>query len=80
MEIQSAERYYGQDELLIFVGHADDAQREAAAVKKLEERIQSLLIELNRMTRKLGAFRTVHVYLWEIDAPLPLVGKPCAVR
>ncbi len=73
MEIQSAERYYGQDELLIFVGHADDAHREAAAVKKLEERIQSLLIELNRMTKKLGAFRTVHVYLWEIDA-LPLVG------
>ncbi len=59
--------------LLVFVGHADDAKRQAEWVKEIESLLQKELTR--RIEDRMCPFTTVDIYLWESHAPRQFGGQ-----
>jgi hypothetical protein len=64
---------FGPEVLLIFVGHSEDANEEAEAVRNMELELQRELEPLRRVAFNSTGFTTVRVWKWRYDAP-PGVG------
>ena len=69
--LQSGKTSYSDDELVVFVGYASDAEEHARAIKSLEPALQNMLTGRNETV--LHNFRIARVYLWGTDAT-PRVG------
>jgi hypothetical protein len=65
---ESDSRYYHDHDLVVFVGHSEDARDEAKAIKSLIDQIQGELNKLNHIVGPSSRFMVVKIFLWEYDA------------
>jgi tetratricopeptide (TPR) repeat protein len=65
---ESESRYYHDHDLVVFVGHSEDAREEGKAIKSLVHPIQGELNKLNRIAGPSSRFKVVKIFLWEYDA------------
>jgi hypothetical protein len=68
---------YPDDVLLIFVGYADDAKKEANSICRLKQELQEDLDRINRHSS--SSFTRVEIFDWKDDANLGVGGQEYAI-
>ena len=67
-DTSNATTKYPLDELLIFIGHSDDASAEALAIKSLQSEVQKDFCLLLKTNRNHSPFRRIKLWEWTFDA------------
>ncbi|MFZ4526702.1 MAG: NACHT domain-containing protein, partial [Chlorobium sp.] len=67
-DTRNATPEFPEDELLIFIGHSDDASAEALAIKALQTEVQKDFRLLLKTNRDHSPFRRIKLWEWTFDA------------
>lgn len=70
---------FGPEVLLIFIGHSNDADEEAQAIRNLERELGRELERLQAVTNGTLPFKTVRCWEWNFDTPTRVGGQDAII-